>query len=70
VSHYLPNAVLAVAEPEDDEARGTVALLTDREARDGQPTAYVCEHFTCKLPVTTPEELASQLTSADPDGLG
>ena len=70
VRRYLPNAVLAVAGPEDDGAREAVALLTDREARDGQPTAYVCEHFTCKLPVTAPEDLAAQLTSADSDGLG
>ena len=28
---------------------------------DGRPTAYVCENYSCQLPVTTPEELASQL---------
>ena len=70
VRRYLPNAVLAVAGPQDALAREAVALLTDREARDGQPTAYVCEHFTCKLPVTTPGDLVAQLTSADSDGLG
>ncbi len=70
VRRYLPNAVLAVAGPEDDGAREAVALLTDREPRDGQPTAYVCEHFTCKLPVTAPEDLAAQLTPAGSDGLG
>jgi len=25
--------------------------------RDGQPTAYICEEFTCRPPVTTPAEL-------------
>jgi uncharacterized protein YyaL (SSP411 family) len=70
VRRYLPNAVLAVAGPEDDGAREAVALLADREARDGRPTAYVCEHFTCKLPVTAPEDLAAQLASAGSDGLG
>ena len=27
-------------------------LLRDRPAVDGQPAAYVCEHFTCQAPVT------------------
>lgn len=28
---------------------------------DGKPTAYVCQNYTCQLPVTTPEKLAAQL---------
>jgi uncharacterized protein YyaL (SSP411 family) len=28
---------------------------------DGRAAAYVCEHFTCKQPVTKPEELAALL---------
>ena len=36
-------------------------LLADREQRDGAPTAYVCEHYACRQPVTTPEELRAQL---------
>jgi uncharacterized protein len=36
-------------------------LLADREARNGSPTAYVCEHYACKQPVTSPEELRVQL---------
>ena len=57
VRRYLPNAVLAVAAPEDTGAREAIALLEGREAIDGRPTAYVCEHFICKLPVTEPEDL-------------
>jgi len=37
------------------------ALLADRPMIDGQPTAYVCRHFVCRLPVTSAEALASQL---------
>ena len=37
------------------------ALLADRTALDGRPTAYVCRHFVCRLPVTTVEELVGQL---------
>jgi len=36
-------------------------LLADRVARDGRPTAYVCRHFVCRLPVTSTEELVAQL---------
>ncbi len=37
------------------------ALLADRTAIGGRPTAYVCRHFVCRLPVTDPDALAAQL---------
>jgi uncharacterized protein len=46
--HYLPRAVLAAG-----TASG-IALLRDRPMVDGKPTAYVCENFACKQPVTDP----------------
>jgi uncharacterized protein YyaL (SSP411 family) len=55
--------VLAVAAADDERSREKVALLRDRVPVDGMATAYVCEHFACKLPVSKPEELAAQLTS-------
>jgi hypothetical protein len=58
---FLPNHVLAVAGPDDAESREAVALLLDRPQLEGRPTAYVCERFTCKLPVADPEALATQL---------
>jgi uncharacterized protein YyaL (SSP411 family) len=36
-------------------------LLTDRTTVDNRPAAYVCENFTCQLPVTQPDELRQQL---------
>jgi uncharacterized protein YyaL (SSP411 family) len=40
-----------------------LALLNDRPMINKQPTAYVCRHFVCKLPVTSGEDLALQLTA-------
>jgi uncharacterized protein len=39
------------------------ALLADRPLIEGRPTAYVCQHFVCKLPVTSAADLAAQLAS-------
>jgi uncharacterized protein YyaL (SSP411 family) len=63
-ARFLPNVVVAVAAPEDREAATEVTLLRDRPLVDGRPTAYVCQRFACRLPVTTPEDLAAQLLDA------
>jgi uncharacterized protein YyaL (SSP411 family) len=52
---YFPHVVLAGGDSPE------VPLLADRTPVDGRPAAYVCEHFTCALPVTTPEELTLSL---------
>jgi hypothetical protein len=62
-SRFLPNRVLAVAAPGDRDAAAEVALLADRPPLDGKATAYVCERFVCRRPVTEPEPLAEQLTA-------
>ena len=58
---YLPNKVVAQASPSDTAAAEIIPLLRDRPQLDHRATAYVCEHFTCKTPATSPAELASQL---------
>jgi uncharacterized protein YyaL (SSP411 family) len=52
---YMPNKVIACGTGEYP------SLLREKSQVGGRPTAYVCENFTCKLPVTTPEDLASLL---------
>ena len=59
--HYVPSLVLAGGNP---DARGPVALLADRVARDGVPTAYVCRAYTCDSPVTDVTALGGQLENA------
>jgi len=56
VGRLLPAAVTVVA----SGAHHTVPLLADRPARD-VPTAYVCEHYACREPVTSPDALRAQL---------
>jgi uncharacterized protein YyaL (SSP411 family) len=59
---YLPNKVLALAHPDRVEALNQrIPLLAGRTQVDGSPTAYVCQNYTCRLPVTGPEALAKQL---------
>jgi uncharacterized protein YyaL (SSP411 family) len=36
-------------------------LLADRTIVDGNPAAYVCKNFTCRLPVTDPAALLGEL---------
>jgi uncharacterized protein len=60
---YLPNKIVAQSSPENKVAAGTIPLLRDRPLLDNKATAYVCERFSCKKPVTQPADLASQLLS-------
>jgi uncharacterized protein YyaL (SSP411 family) len=58
---YLPNKVIAQAAPGNTKAAELVPLLRERPQIGGKATVYVCEHFTCKSPTTSPKELALQL---------
>ena len=56
---YLPNAVTAIGQGDGT----TVPLLAGREPVDGEPTAYLCERFACRLPTSDAAVLAEQLTA-------
>ena len=56
-SSYRPHVVLAGGPEGSDRPE----LMQDRQAVEGKPAAYVCEHFACKAPVTEPAELAALL---------
>lgn len=56
---YRPNQVVAVAQ--ETETADHPELVANRPAQNGQTTAYVCQNFTCRRPVTSPEALAQLL---------
>ncbi|MFL6285384.1 MAG: thioredoxin domain-containing protein [Pyrinomonadaceae bacterium] len=60
-TRYLPNKILVQAFESDARAAEQIPLLRERTAVSGRTTAYVCEHYACRQPVGTPEELATQL---------
>jgi uncharacterized protein YyaL (SSP411 family) len=52
---YLPRAVVAAG------TDGNIPLLQNRPIIDEKPTAYICENFRCKQPVTDPAIFEQQL---------
>jgi len=55
---HLPNKVLVVARPDQvKQLSQRIPLLAGRTQIDGSATAYVCENYTCQVPVTDPEVL-------------
>jgi uncharacterized protein YyaL (SSP411 family) len=62
---YLPAALVLPFDPTAGDGPGTLAAalpwLAPLTMRDGAATAYLCRHFTCEQPVTTPDALATLL---------
>ncbi|ADJ14963.1 thioredoxin domain-containing protein [Halalkalicoccus jeotgali] len=72
---YLPGRVLARRPPTEEGLEGWLDELgleeappiwADREAREGEATAYVCRSFTCSPPVTDIEEALEWADELDP----
>ncbi len=61
VPGFRPTFVVAAAA---DPSASVVPLLAERQKIDGRPTAYLCRDFACRLPVTDPDGLRSQLEAA------
>jgi uncharacterized protein len=59
---YLPNKVLQLVGAEQ-ALEDISPLLRGKTQLNGQPTAYLCQNFTCSAPVTNPAELKSLLQS-------
>jgi uncharacterized protein YyaL (SSP411 family) len=63
---FLPNKTVLLIDSEETRkvlARGAPAIAGMRQS-GGSVTAYVCENFACRLPVSSPQEFARVLDSA------
>ena len=71
-SVYAPNAVVVVRTPATADALAELAPFTAAQTpRDDQPTAYVCQDYTCAAPTTDPAEAVRLLrAAAQPSGAG
>ncbi|HEV8186451.1 MAG TPA: thioredoxin domain-containing protein [Pyrinomonadaceae bacterium] len=58
---YLPNKVVAPGFGDDSDTAQITPLLANRPLLNGLATAYVCEHFACKQPVTDVSAFSEQL---------
>ncbi|MDP7619983.1 MAG: hypothetical protein QF652_07060, partial [Dehalococcoidia bacterium] len=59
--------IVVAAGPEEVWDLDDLPVMDGRSMVNGMPTAFVCEHFVCKLPVTDPGALAV-LLDAPSDG--
>ncbi len=60
---YLPQmTILFNQQGKEGGELATVAPgVVDKLSRDGKPTIYLCENFSCQEPITDPEELIERL---------
>ncbi len=63
---FSPNKVAAFLPAGAGEAgmEKTVPLLAGKKALEGKATAYLCENFTCREPLTDPDAVREALGPA------
>jgi uncharacterized protein len=60
-SRFIPSRILIQVEPE--KAKESMTFASQIVLNEPKTTAYVCENFACRLPVSTPADLAGLLNS-------
>jgi uncharacterized protein len=62
--HYLPDPIVLLADGGAGQKflAGKLEEVKAMQPIAGKAAAYVCENFTCKAPVTSPEELRKLLS--------
>jgi uncharacterized protein len=58
---YRPFSIIAARYASTGENARYPEILADRPTINGKPTAFVCQGFICKEPVTDPQLFNSQL---------
>lgn len=58
---YRPNVITALAR-ENVDSEANIPLLNYRLMRGDKPTVYVCRNFSCKMPVTSVDEMVNLLS--------
>jgi hypothetical protein len=54
---FLPNKILGVADSVDARLGEKIPLLAGKSTIEGKATAYICQHYVCRQPVTNAAEL-------------
>lgn len=60
---FLPHKILLLVSSEEERRKlaGRIEVVQTMTSIEGRPTAYVCENYSCKLPVNEPARLAGLL---------
>jgi uncharacterized protein YyaL (SSP411 family) len=61
---WIPNKVVALRASGDSPTAQHMPLLEGKNPVKGQPTVYVCENYTCKLPLTAVRAVSALLSAA------
>jgi uncharacterized protein YyaL (SSP411 family) len=69
LSNWNPNRVIAAADPSDPAPFADIPLLKNRYMIDNQPTVYLCERHSCRMPVNNPDLLRDQLLTSGIQGI-
>jgi uncharacterized protein YyaL (SSP411 family)/aryl-alcohol dehydrogenase-like predicted oxidoreductase len=57
-SRYLPQRIMAHGNPAD---RSSHPLLQGKTMVEGRPALYLCRHYSCRAPITDPDQVAAAL---------
>lgn len=58
---YLPNKIVAGHDGRSNGTTSRIPLLLDKPMLNGLTTAFLCDNYVCKSPVTEPDDLRSQI---------
>ncbi len=58
-TRFWPNKVVA-ALPGTGDAKRLAGLLTGKRPLQNAPTLFICENYTCRSPVSTPEKITAE----------